>query len=136
MFDTLTGSPISLRAGRIKSPLQDRTIPTGFGVIGRMDFARTPEFYLEHPGLGRACRGPPCAPGTGQGEYPASRAAAVTFLPGSEGAGAVAKIDSSDNSEAVKLAVRFTALTAKRLCEVRRAIWDEIDVDARTWTIP
>ena len=33
-------------------------------------------------------------------------------------------------------AARFTALTAKRLCEVRRATWDEIDLDARTWTIP
>ena len=28
------------------------------------------------------------------------------------------------------------ALTAKRLCEVRRAIWDKIDLEARTWTIP
>ena len=34
------------------------------------------------------------------------------------------------------LAVRFTALTAKRLCEVRRAMWAEIDLEARTWTIP
>ena len=60
----------------------------------------------------------------------------ATFLPVCEVAGALAKIDASDSSEAAKLAVRFTALTAKRLCEVRRAMWDEIDLDARTWTIP
>ena len=27
-------------------------------------------------------------------------------------------------------------LTARRLCEVRRALWCEIDRDARIWTIP
>ena len=36
----------------------------------------------------------------------------------------------------MKLAIRFTALTAKRLCEARRAMWNEIDLDARIWTIP
>ena len=60
----------------------------------------------------------------------------ATFLPVDQVADALAKIDASDSSEAAKLAVRFTALTAKRLCEVRRATWDEIDVEARTWTIP
>ena len=58
------------------------------------------------------------------------------FLPAEELAGELAKLDASGCSEAVKLAVRFTALTAKRLCEVRRATWAEIDLDARTWTIP
>ena len=60
----------------------------------------------------------------------------ATFLPAGEIAGELAKLDASGCSEAVKLAVRFTALTAKRLCEVRRATWDEIDLEARTWTIP
>ena len=58
------------------------------------------------------------------------------FLPAEELAGELAKLDASGCSDAVKLAVRFTALTAKRLCEVRRAVWAEIDLDARTWTIP
>ena len=58
------------------------------------------------------------------------------FLPVHEVAGALAKIDASNSSEAVKLSVWFMALTAKRLCEVRRARWEEIDLDAQTWTIP
>ena len=58
------------------------------------------------------------------------------FLPAAELAGELAKLDASGCSAAVKLAVRFTALTAKRLCEVRRATWAEIDLEARTWTIP
>ena len=60
----------------------------------------------------------------------------AAFLPVEEVAEALAKIDASDSSEAAKLAVRFMALTAKRLCEVRRALWDEIDLETRTWTIP
>lgn len=58
------------------------------------------------------------------------------FLPAGEIAGELAKLDASGCSEAVKLAVRCTALTAKRLCEVRRAAWTEMDLEARTWTIP
>ena len=58
------------------------------------------------------------------------------FLPACELAGELAKLDASGCSAAVKLAVRFTALTAKRLCEVRRAMWAEIDLEAWTWTIP
>ena len=59
----------------------------------------------------------------------------ASFLPAGKIAGEFCKIDASHCSEAVKLAIRFTALTAKRLCEVRRAMWSEIDLDARTWTI-
>ena len=58
------------------------------------------------------------------------------FLPTGEVADALARIDASDGPEAAKLAVRFMALTAKRLCEVRRAAWGEMDLEARTWTIP
>ncbi len=60
----------------------------------------------------------------------------ASFLPVGEIAGEIGKVDASSCSEAVKLAIRFTALTAKRLCEVRRAMWGEVDLDARTWTIP
>ena len=58
------------------------------------------------------------------------------FLPAAEIAGELTKLDASGCSDAVKLAVRFTALTAKRLCEVRRAMWAEMDLEGRTWTIP
>ena len=53
------------------------------------------------------------------------------FLPVHEVAGALAKIDASNSSQAVKLAVWFMALTAERLCEVRRARWEEVDLDAQ-----
>ena len=48
------------------------------------------------------------------------------LLPAGELARELAKLDASGRSAAVKLAVRFTALTTKRLCEVRRATF-------RTW---
>ncbi|WP_317617046.1 tyrosine-type recombinase/integrase [Sphingobium sp. SCG-1] len=35
-----------------------------------------------------------------------------------------------------RLALRFAILTAVRSGEVRGASWDEIDVDAKLWTIP
>ena len=60
----------------------------------------------------------------------------AAFLPVGEVAEALDRIGASDSSEAAKLAVRFTALTAKRLCEVRRATWTEMDMDAKIWTIP
>ena len=44
------------------------------------------------------------------------------FAPAGEIAAELAKLDASGCSEAVKLAIRFTVLTAKRLCEVRRAV--------------
>ena len=42
----------------------------------------------------------------------ANPATHATFLPVGEVEGALGKIDASDSSEAVKLSVRFTALTA------------------------
>jgi integrase len=34
------------------------------------------------------------------------------------------------------LALRFAILTAARSGEVRGATWDELDIEARTWTVP
>lgn len=34
------------------------------------------------------------------------------------------------------LALRFTILTAARTAEVLRAVWPEVDIEARTWTVP
>ena len=42
----------------------------------------------------------------------------------------------SKANEVTKLAFEFLILTACRSGEVRESAWDEIDFDARTWTIP
>ena len=41
-----------------------------------------------------------------------------------------------DKSHVSALALRFLILTAARSGEARGALWDEIDLDAATWTIP
>ena len=45
-------------------------------------------------------------------------------------------VEASTANEAAKLAFRFLVLTAARSSEVRGATWDEIDWQAKTWTIP
>ena len=45
-------------------------------------------------------------------------------------------VESSTAGMAVKAAFRFLILTAARYGEVRGALWSEIDLGARTWTIP
>ena len=42
----------------------------------------------------------------------------------------------ADKSHVSALALRFIILTAARSGEARGALWDEIDLDAATWTIP
>ena len=49
---------------------------------------------------------------------------------------ALETIGQSGAGIAVKLAFRFLVLTAARAGEVRGAIWDEISLDNKTWTIP
>ncbi len=50
---------------------------------------------------------------------------------------AVIKVDGHPHIKpAVQLAIRFVALTAARGAEVRRATWDESDLDAAVWTVP
>ena len=46
----------------------------------------------------------------------------------------IAKLREKDTNAALLL--EFTALTATRSSEARLATWDEIDLDAATWTIP
>ena len=41
-----------------------------------------------------------------------------------------------ESNKPARLAVEFAILTAARAGEVRGATWSEIDLDARTWTIP
>ena len=62
--------------------------------------------------------------------------ATIRPLPYGDVAGALDRIDTSGASLATRLCVRFVALTACRSGEVRGARWDEIDLDAATWTIP
>ena len=49
---------------------------------------------------------------------------------------ALAKIDANGSRTAIKLAIRFLALTAARQVEVRRATWDQIDMESATWVRP
>jgi len=57
-------------------------------------------------------------------------------LPHGEVSDAIATIAATDAWTGTKLAFRFLVLTATRNGEVRRATWDEMDVDAALWTIP
>ena len=60
----------------------------------------------------------------------------LAALPYEEVAGALEKIEASRAWPGTKLCLRFIALTATRSGEARGATWDEIDIDAATWTIP
>ncbi|MDE0242535.1 MAG: integrase arm-type DNA-binding domain-containing protein [bacterium] len=54
-----------------------------------------------------------------------------------EVAGCIAKVKASRRaSRSSKLALEFLILTAGRSAEVRKATWEEIDLEARTWTVP
>ena len=57
-------------------------------------------------------------------------------LPHGEVAGALAIIRESQAWPATRLALEFVALTAARSGEVRGMKWEEVDVDAATWTVP
>ena len=57
-------------------------------------------------------------------------------LPYQEVSDALAVVEASTAGLAAKLCFRFTVETAARSGESRAATWDEIDLDARTWTVP
>ena len=57
-------------------------------------------------------------------------------LPHSEVGGAVRKIQTTTAYPTTKLAFTFLVLTATRSNEARGACWNEVDWDARTWTVP
>ena len=54
----------------------------------------------------------------------------------SEVSGALAKLEASTASPAVKLCVKWTVLTACRSREARLATWSEIDLEKGVWLIP
>ncbi|MCY3759456.1 MAG: tyrosine-type recombinase/integrase [Acidobacteria bacterium] len=57
-------------------------------------------------------------------------------LPYGEVAGAVRTVRHSEAAVAVKLGFEFLVLTACRSGEMRGARWEEIDLEAATWTVP
>ena len=57
-------------------------------------------------------------------------------LPPSEVPAALAVIDQTGAYPTTKLLMRWIALTACRSGEARNAVWEEIDLDRRVWTIP
>ena len=55
----------------------------------------------------------------------------------SDVAEALARVDGHPRiGRGVQLAIRFGVLTAARQAEVRRATWDEFDVESAVWTVP
>lgn len=68
-------------------------------------------------------------------KMPAVRAH-LRALPYSQVAGALAIVEESHASNAVKLCFRFLILTAARSGEARGARWTEIDLTRRVWIIP
>ena len=54
----------------------------------------------------------------------------------SEVAGCIEKVNASNADLSTKLAFEFLVLTAARSGEARGATWDEIDLDAKLWTVP
>ena len=58
-------------------------------------------------------------------------------LPYEEVAECIAKVKASRRASASsKLALEFLVLTAARSADVRKATWEEIDVEGATWTVP
>ena len=49
---------------------------------------------------------------------------------------ALARIDATKCASSTKRAIRFTALTAARQVEVRRATWEQFDLDGAVWVLP
>ena len=57
-------------------------------------------------------------------------------VPHAEVKNVIAKIQDSNARQETKLCLEFCILTATRPSEARLAVWDEIDLDAKVWTIP
>ena len=57
-------------------------------------------------------------------------------LPHSEVAGAIARVRASRAHWATVAALEYLILTASRSGEVRKARWDEVDLETPTWTVP
>ena len=57
-------------------------------------------------------------------------------MPHAEVGAALKRVRAADAYRGTVLALEFLVLTAVRSGEVRKAVWDDIDIDAAVWTIP
>ena len=99
----------------------------GTAITAALEWARIAEFRAEGSPVETVRRRRPKRAG-GPKHYDA--------LHFSEVAGALARIDATNCAPSTKRAIRFTALTAARRVEVRRATWEQFDVEAATWVKP
>ena len=81
-------------------------------------------------------RNPSDAIGAALPKQPKGSKEHLRALPYREVGAALETVDSSGASEAAKLCLRFTVLTAARSGEARGATWSEMDMEAREWRIP
>ena len=136
-----------------------------FPILGNMKVDRiettdvlavlTPEFWRDVPTEARRVRqrirkvlDRSKALGHYKGDNPAGEAVDAVRHPNTAGAShtkaldpgdiadALATVEASTSSEAVKLAFRFGVLCASRFIEIRHATWGEIDLAAARWRIP
>ena len=99
----------------------------GAAITAVLEWARIAEFRAEGSPVETVRRRLPKRAG-GPKHYPA--------LHFSEVAGALARIDATNCAPSTKRAMRFTALTASRQVEVRRATWEQFDLEAAVWVKP
>ena len=99
----------------------------GSAITAVLEWARIAEFRAEGSPVETVRRRLPKRAG-GPKHYPA--------LHFSEVAGALARIDATNCAPSTKRAMRFTALTASRQVEVRRATWEQLDLEGAVWVKP
>ena len=99
----------------------------GAAITAVLEWARIAEFRAEGSPVETVRRRLPKRAG-GPKHYPA--------LHFSEVAGALARIDATNCAPSTKRAMRFTALTASRQVEVRRATWEQLDLEGAVWVKP
>ena len=99
----------------------------GAAITAVLEWARIAEFRAEGSPVATVRRRLPKRAG-GRKHYDA--------LHFSEVAGALARIDATNCAPSTKRAMRFTALTASRQVEVRRATWEQFDLEAAVWVKP
>ncbi len=99
----------------------------GAAITAVLDWARIEEFRAEGSPVEAVRRNLPKRT-TGPNHHEA--------LHWSEVSAALAKIDATNCAPSTKRALRFTALTASRQVEVRRATWDQFDLESAVWVKP
>lgn len=99
----------------------------GSAITAVLEWARISEFRAEGSPVEAVRRGLPKRAGGAKHHYAVRWSEVGTVL---------ARIDAGQCRDSTKRAMRFTALTASRQVEVRRATWDQIDLEAAVWVKP